>query len=198
MIRRCLVVSLWVGLVFPWLMATASGQPPEKPKESRAAKLAAEAKALAEELKEANETVKKVADKAVREKLELQIARAELRALNLKKELDEMAAATPPVKVAMPDANFQKLLNAIKAEAFDTGKVAVVSGLKGIHLNCEQLKTIMMTFAFDEKRLDAGVHLYPMLTDPENDFNVVAAFTFESGKVAWRKAIAPLKDMIKK
>jgi hypothetical protein len=192
MVRRCLVAGLWVGLVFPWLGA-ASGQPPAKPKESRAAKLAAEAKALAEELKEARETVKKVADKAVREKLELQLARAELRAVAIKQELDAMTAAAPAARAAMADADFQTLLKAIKAESFDKGKVGVASALKGVRLTCEQLKAILKTFDFDDGRITAGAHLYPMLTDPENIFTVYEVFTFDTKRNAFRDAIGKIK-----
>jgi hypothetical protein len=193
MVRRCLVVGLWLGLVFPWLGATAPGQLAEKPKESRAAKLATEAKALAEELKEARATVKMITDKAVRETLELQITRAELRALAIKQELDAMSAATPTVKAAMADANFQKLLKALKAESFDKDKVSLISALKGVRLTCEQLKAILKTFAFDDGRITTGVHLYPMLTDPENIFTVYEVFTFDPKKNAFRDAISKIK-----
>jgi hypothetical protein len=188
MVRRLLVVCAWVGLVFPWAGGTASGQPARKPAESPAVKLAAEVKALGEELKEARETVKKVTDRTVREKLELQISRAERRVTAIKEDLDALAA-----NVAMADADFKKLLAAYKAESFDKGKASFISGLKGIRLNCEQLKVLMKGFDFDDSRITAGLHLYPMLTDPENIFVVNEVFSFDSKKKAFQDAIAKLQ-----
>ena len=48
-------------------------------------------------------------------------------------------------------------------------------------------------FDFDDGRITAGVHLYPMLTDPENMFTVYEVFTFDGKKTAFREAIGKLK-----
>lgn len=189
MVRRHLIVCIGGSLMISWLATMSSGQTADKPKKSGAAKLADEAKALAKELRDARESVKKVSDKELRDKLELQLARAELRALSLKEKLD----AIPTTRAAISDADFQKLLKVIKAERFDKGKVTTITSLKGIRLTCEQLKTILKTFDFDDGRVTSGVYLYPMLTDPENIFIIDEVFTFDSSRRTFREGIGKLK-----
>lgn len=193
MVHRSLVTGFSLGLAALWLEASSFGQPAEQPKESQAGKLAAEAKALAEELKQARETVKRINEKAVREKLELQISRAELRAVAIQQGLEAMKAAASTVKSAMSDTEFQALLKGLQAETFDKDKVRLTSSLKAVRLTCQQLKTLLKAFAFDDGRITAGLHLYPMLTDPENVFTVYEVFTFGSKKDEFRDAIGKLK-----
>jgi outer membrane murein-binding lipoprotein Lpp len=194
--RNRILVAGWVIVSCVWAAGCGQAQTGSKPKEtakpSKATKLAAEAKALTEELKEARELVKRLPESATREKLELQIARAELRALGMKQEIDGLESVAPVAKVAMADAEFQKLLKTFKAESFDSGKAQVLPTVKGVSLNCEQLKAIMKAYDHDEGRVAAAAHFYPMLVDPEKAFDLAEVFTFDSGKKAFREAIGKL------
>jgi hypothetical protein len=195
MSNRVSVVG-WVVVSCVWAagvgLAQTGSKPKEPPKPTKAAKLAAEAKALAEELKEARELVKKLPESVTREKLELQIARAELRALGMKQEIDALESPAAAVKAAMDDAEFQKLLKVFKAESFDSGKATVLPTVKGVSLSCEQLKAILKAYDSDDGRVAAATHFYPMLVDPEKVFDLSEVFTFDSGKKAFREAIGKL------
>jgi hypothetical protein len=47
----------------------------------------------------------------------------------------------------------------------------------------------MKEFSFDSDRVEAAVHLYPLIIDPENFFIVLEAFTFDHDRQAVRKRL---------
>ncbi len=155
--------------------------------------VAAAAKELAADLKEARELLKKVTDKTTRDRLELLITRSELKALELQKLLGGTnVPATQPT--AMSAENFTKLLKGLKAEAFDDGKASFVATFAvQARLNCEQARELLKVFSFDEGRIKSAIVLYPRLTDPENFFTTLDAFSFDSSRTEVRKKLGLLK-----
>jgi NADH dehydrogenase/NADH:ubiquinone oxidoreductase subunit G len=151
--------------------------------------VAAAAKELAADLKEARELLKKVTDKTTRDRLELLITRSELKALEMEKLLSGMHVATTQ-PAAMSAENFAKLLKALKAEAFDDGKTSFVAtfAVQG-RLNCEQARELLKVFSFDEGRIKSAEVLYPRLTDPEKFYTVLDVFSFDSSRTEVRKKL---------
>jgi hypothetical protein len=135
-------------------------------------------KAIAADLKEARELLRKVSDRAARDRLELLISRSELAAGEVQRAL--AATATP---AAMSAERFAAVLKGLKGESFDDGKVRLVKGLGGsARFTSAQAKELLAAFAFDAGRKEAALHLYPLVTDPEFFFQALDAFTFESGR----------------
>jgi hypothetical protein len=151
-------------------------------------KLTAAVKEIAADLHEARELLKKVADKATRERLELLLTRAELRAVELEKSLAGLTTTSAPSPLSADD--FAKLLKALKAESFDEGKGSFIASWapKG-RLSCAQARELLKTFSFDEQRINSAVAIYPRLTDPENFFTVLDVFTFSSSKDTLREKL---------
>ena len=183
--NRILLV-MWSWFAFTPLVAIAQLNKAEMPPR---AELAVAAKELAADLKEARELLKKVTDKATRERLELLITRSELKALELEKVLTS-TATTRPQALAVSAENFAKLLKGLKAESFDDGKASFVATFAtNGRLNCEQARELLKTFSFDDGRSKAAIALYPRLTDPENFFTVLEVFSFDSSRSAVREKL---------
>ena len=153
------------------------------------ATVGAAVKEMAADLKEARELIKKVTDKATRDRLELLIMRSELKAVEIEKALGGLAS-TSTNTAAMSAENFAKFLKGVKGEPFDDGKVAFLAtfAAKG-RLSCDQIRELLKTFSFDDGRGRAAVALYPCLTDPENFFTVLEVFTFDSGRNTVREKL---------
>jgi hypothetical protein len=127
-------------------------------------------------------------DRRARERLELLLSRAELRAADLQKDLAALAA--PPRRVALSPDEFAKFMAGLKANAFDSGKVPFVEEYaKTRWFSSAQVREILKAFAFDDGRIKAAVALHPRLTDPENFFTVLDAFAFDSSRKALREKL---------
>jgi hypothetical protein len=162
------------------LSPAAAGQEKKKPEPTPAEKIKAAVKELSDNLREARDLLKKIGDKALREKLELAILRAEAKAAEIDKELAKLQPGQPG---AMPADEFAKVLKGLKAESFDDGKVTFVKGLGTTpRFSCAQAKEMLATFSFDGGREKAAVMLHPQVVDPGNFFLALEAFTFESSK----------------
>jgi hypothetical protein len=184
MIRKLVLAGIISFAFTPF----AQGQRPAE-KNAAGAELAAKAKEMAADLKEARDLLKGVADKTTRDRLELLITRSELRAVELEKSL----AGIAPAAIAAPPLSaedFAKLMKSLKAESFDEGKASFVAlfAQKG-RLTCEQAREILKAFSFDDDRIKSAVLLYPRVTDPENFFKALDVFSFSSSKDEVRKKI---------
>jgi Domain of unknown function (DUF4476) len=182
---------LWFGVVAlaVGLPALCEGQPGPgaKDKPSPAASARAAARDLASDLREARELLKKVNDRKTRERLELLLSRAELRAADIQRDLAALAA---PPRVALSPDEFAKFLKGLKANAFDDGKVPFVEEYARTRwFSSAQAREVLKAFAFDDGRIKAAVALYPRLTDPENFFTVLDAFAFDSSRKALREKL---------
>jgi len=91
------------------------------------------------------------------------------------------------IHVELVDPDFAKILQGVKAESFDDGKVSFLEGLgKKRFFTCDQARQILATFSFDDDRVKAAVLLYPQLVDQENFFMVLKVFTFDSSRKSVR------------
>lgn len=164
--------------------------PSRKPEPSAAITTAV--KEIAADLREARELLKKVTDKAARERLELLITRTELRAVEIERALVDLPSAELPEPLSREE--FAKLLKSLKAESFDDGKASFVAlfATKG-RLTSEQAREILKAFSFDDDRVKTAVILYPRLTDPENFFTLLDVFSFPSSREEVRKKLKAQK-----
>jgi hypothetical protein len=170
------IIALSPLVLFAQLKAEA------EPKDSPTASVGKVVKEMAADLKEARELLKKVSDKAVRERLELLITRSELKAVEIEKTLGGLTPSTPAATPISAE-DFAKLMKGLKAESFDEGKAAFVAlfAAKG-RLTCAQARDVLKAFSFDDDRIKSAVLLYPRITDQENFFTVLDVFTFSSSK----------------
>lgn len=78
----------------------------------------------------------------------------------------------------------------LKGQSFDEQKVEFMETfVKGRPLSCEQATELLKTFSFDEGRIAAAVILHPGLVDPENFFEVLKVFPFDSSRQQVMEAI---------
>jgi len=90
----------------------------------------------------------------------------------------------------MPQDKFQKLLDMLRKEAFESSKLDIVrTAAKDNFFTSEQVKEIMETFKFDENRIKVAKILYPRVVDRENFFIVYSALTYSSSREELRKWI---------
>jgi hypothetical protein len=140
------------------------------------------------DLKELKGLVGGVTDKVLRDRLEKSVGGMEIRLANLQKALAGPVADT--TKKAVADTDFQKFLAAVKKEAFDEGKLALVKDfVKGNYFTSSQAAVVVKQFAFSDGQVQSAVALHPRLTDPSNFFEVLGVFTFDSDKAKVRDAL---------
>ena len=179
------VVALTVALP---ALGTGQPAPAAKEKPSPAASARAAARDLAADLREARELLKKVNDRKTRDRLELLLSRAELKAADIQKDLAVLAA--PPRRVPLTADEFAKFLKGLNANAFDSGKAPFVEEYARTRwFSSAQAREVLKAFAFDTDRVKAAVALYPRLTDPDNFFTCLEVFTFDSGRKAVREKL---------
>jgi hypothetical protein len=147
---------------------------------------------LIKDLREARALTPKIGDRAIREKMELILNRAELRARDLS---DELARARPAqsqatAPAALPTAAFESLLKGLKRETFDSGKATYIENFAVTRpMSCEQAAALLKCFDFDKERIRAAELLYPHLVDRENFHEVLKVFVFDSSKNEVKKAV---------
>lgn len=151
----------------------------------RAAATAAE---LQRDLRDARKLLVEVDNRRVREQLELLLSRAALKA----EDLGELLARSTRGRAKLPisDADFAKLVENIKDQAFDDDKIAFIKTfVKDRPLSCEQATTLLKTISFDAGRSEAAVLLYPGLVDQENFFEVLKVFPFAATRKKVMEAV---------
>jgi hypothetical protein len=144
---------------------------------------------IVRDLSKARGVAQKVGDRATREKLELILSQAELRARNLSDDLAKAKAApmAPPILSA---AELDKLVNGLAKEPFDPGKYTYLENFGASSpMTCQQAARLLKSFTFDEQRIKAAKLLYPKLVDRQNFNDVLDTFVFEPNKAAARKAV---------
>jgi len=181
--RKWMVIGVLVVALVPLAWGQQATGPKDKP--SPITKAAAANRQLLMALHDAQEALKTINDKRARERLELLLSRAELRANEVQKELAILAAASRPT--ALPAEEFNKILAALKTQSFDKDKVPFIENLgKSRYYTCAQVRALLKEFSFDDGRGKAAVALYPQIIDPDNFFTVLEVFVFDSGRKAVR------------
>jgi Domain of unknown function (DUF4476) len=145
---------------------------------------------IVKDLREARAIAAKVGDKATREKLELILGQAELRARNLSDDLAKAKPAPPPAPVPLTAADLDKLVNGLEKEAFDPGKFTYLENFGATtQMTCQQAARLLKCFTFDDHRVKGAKLLYPKLVDRQNFNDVLDTFTFDVNKAAARKSV---------
>ncbi len=179
------VAVLMVGLASPGWAQRPAGYPD---KANPLMKAAAANRQLTLDLRDAQDLLKNIPDRRTRERLELLLTRAELRAVDVQKELAALAAASRPT--AVPELEFAKILAALKGQSFDKDKVLFVENLGSArYFTSAQARALLKEFSFDDGRGKAAVALYPQVIDPDNFATVLEVFTFDSGRKTVREKL---------
>jgi hypothetical protein len=181
----------WLGVaVLIGFLPLAPGQQPagSKDRPNPIVKAAATNRQLMEDLRDAQDLLKNIQDRRTRERLEVILTRAELRAGDVQKALAALAAAAKPA--ALPEAEFARILSGLKGQSFDKDKVLFIENLGASrYYTSAQVRALLKEFAFDEGRVKAAVALHPQVLDPENFATVLEVFTFDSGRKAVREKL---------
>jgi Domain of unknown function (DUF4476) len=138
---------------------------------------------ITKDLREARALSRSIAEKSVREQMERLLSRAELRARDLSDALAKAGRPQPAAPAAISAADFERLLNGLKQEAFDDRKFTYIENFASkAPLSCAQATVLLKSFAFDDGRLKAVKLLYPKLVDPQNFNDVLSAFVFKKAE----------------
>jgi type 1 fimbria pilin len=83
----------------------------------------------------------------------------------------------------MPDADFNTLQSKIKSESFSDNKLRVLgTAAKNFNFSCNQIISLVGILTFSEDKLEALRLTYPKVTDPQNNYKILDAFTFSADK----------------
>lgn len=139
------------------------------------------------DLREALTLARRVGDAELRERLEMLLNRAELEAGQIARSLSDAQRLEPQ---PVDEKAFQNLMQALKREAFDKDRSTFVRTFAAKQrLTSKQASSMLKTFSFDKDRVEAAIDIYPAVVDPENYFEVLALFPFDSDKKKITKAL---------
>lgn len=178
----------WLGIAAVLLLASgfADGQAPTGKERGAAAREAL--KQLQDEIGTARKLLPDIRDKLTRDRLDLALTRAQLKATELEKELGALAAPARPV--AMTQAEFDDFLKGFRAGSFDKDRLVFVQNFtKKNYFTSKQAADLLRGFSFDNDRVTAAITLHPRVVDPDNFHLALATFSFDSGRKAVREAL---------
>ena len=188
------VVALAMAGAVSLTVVSTRGQGPSggRPPGSRAITVAQARDAvdqIARDLREARKMTNAIAEKATRDRLELVLARAELRAIDLREELGKVP--DPPAGPRpLTEEEFAHLLKGVSAQPFDKDKLIQIQNFGTARpLTCAQAAGLLKSFNFDEDRGKAAILLYPRLTDRLRFQEVLDVFVFDLNRKKVREAV---------
>ncbi|MCA9121797.1 MAG: DUF4476 domain-containing protein [Planctomycetaceae bacterium] len=187
MTRTYCITLVMLGLLLPNEAFGQRSNSAER-EERSSGRLANAISGLQSDLRDARRLLGEIDDRQLRERLELLLSRAALKA----EDLEELVGDGPRGrgKIAISDADFAKLLDNIKDQSFDEQKLEFVrTFVKDLPLNCDQAVKLLKTFAFDDDRKTAAVIIHPGLVDPQNFFGVLKLFPFDSTRKQIMEAV---------
>jgi hypothetical protein len=83
----------------------------------------------------------------------------------------------------MNSADFQRLLNNIKAESFADDQLSVLNmAVRHSYFNIDQLIQIVNLFTFADEKVEAVKVVAPKIVDLQNAHNLLNAFTYSDDK----------------
>jgi hypothetical protein len=145
-------------------------------------------KDITADLREARELIKKVTDRPTRDRLELLLTRSELKATELQRSLVTLAPPSRPAAASAED--FAAFLKTLKGQSFDDGKAAFVENYgRSRSFSSAQVRDMLKEFSFDDGRSKAALALYSRVTDPENFYQALEAFSFDSNRKALQEKL---------
>lgn len=81
----------------------------------------------------------------------------------------------------MSDPDFSGAMQSINSKSFESDKLTIAKQILGSNcMTCNQIKTIMLAFSFEDSRLDFAKYAYGYVYDPGNFYKLNDAFTFSS------------------
>jgi septal ring factor EnvC (AmiA/AmiB activator) len=179
------LAALAAGVVVLVLAASAPAQGRPSPEQQVQDTI----NSLARDIAEAKDLAALVSDKTLRSKMEKNIARMEVRLEELQKQLGGII--TVPNPTAISDADFNKLLKAVKGEAFDDKKVTLIKDFlrAGAFFNSGQMIKLLKEVKGGDAQVDTVVLLAQRMTDQQNINDVIDAVTFNSDKEKIRQQL---------
>jgi hypothetical protein len=106
----------------------------------------------------------------------------------------QVKPATPPPaeevtvtasRKAMPESEFNTLINRIKGESFADEQIRVLrTASKNFRFSCNQIVRLIDAYTYSEDKLEALRMSYPECTDPQNNYKILDAFTYSADKEA--------------
>jgi len=91
--------------------------------------------------------------------------------------------APPAGPKAIDDKAFDQLAQRVSAESFSDAKVRVVREAAATnHFRAEQVAKLLSAMTMEDDKLKALSSLAPKIVDPQNNFAIDGAFTFDSNK----------------
>lgn len=99
-------------------------------------------------------------------------------------ELDkQQTVEVAPPLVAIPESDYNQLVNSINNESFEENKIAVLqSSAKYNYFSVEQIMGLMDLSTFSSWKLKALEITYPFVVDGYNSFKIINALTFSEDK----------------
>lgn len=95
---------------------------------------------------------------------------------------DDIVKATSK---AMPESEFNTLINRIKGESFADEQIRVLrTASKNFRFSCNQIVRLIEAYTYSEDKLEALRMSYPECTDPQNNYKILDAFTYSADKEA--------------
>ena len=83
----------------------------------------------------------------------------------------------------MPEGEFSTLVSKVKAESFADNKMRVVrTAAKNYNFSCNQIISLIDCFDFSDNKLEVLRTTYPKVTDAQNNFKILDAFTYSDDK----------------
>jgi hypothetical protein len=100
-------------------------------------------------------------------------------------KVTEDPVLTTSTRKAMPETEFNSLLNRIKGESFSDDQMRVLrTAAKNFRFSCNQIVRLIDAFTYSEDKLSALGITYPECTDPQNNYKILDAFTYSADKEA--------------
>lgn len=89
-------------------------------------------------------------------------------------------------------ADFGRLVEAVKREAFSAGKLNVLNEAARVNwFSVDQVKALLRSFSFGADKVTALRQLAPRIIDPQNNFQIYGAFTFSAEKEEAKEILRP-------
>ncbi len=96
----------------------------------------------------------------------------------------------PAGPVALNEAQFSEILDAVQAESFEDGKLGVLRDATDYAwYTVAQVVRVLGAFSFGSGKLKALEIMAPQIVDPEHAFKIYGAFTFDGDKKKARKIL---------
>ena len=96
----------------------------------------------------------------------------------------------PAVVTPIFDAELDAILASAKKQSFDREIMRVLDvGLVGKPVSVSQVRRAIALFTFSREQLEVVEKLNPMITDPENRFQLFESFVFSSDQAALEKVL---------